>query len=156
MRYTSAAALAAALMVGGGGTALAQGSGQQLPGYGPRLEYGTGQQYGTDQPRGAGVQFGTGQQYGTDQPRRPAPGGQQFGQGGFGGRQLGPQARRSGFQERSALRQQLRQVGFQNIRILDAAYLVQARMRDGRPVLMVIDPPAQMMQSGRGQEASGQ
>ncbi|MBM1169997.1 hypothetical protein [Microvirga arabica] len=43
--------------------------------------------------------------------------------------------------QRAALRHQLRQAGFQNIRILNATYLVQARIPDGRSVLMLVDPP---------------
>ncbi|MFC1458576.1 hypothetical protein ACETIH_18090 [Microvirga arabica] len=46
----------------------------------------------------------------------------------------------SRFSERSALRRELRQTGFQNIRILDAAFLVQARTQDGRPVVMILSP----------------
>ncbi|MBJ6126817.1 hypothetical protein [Microvirga splendida] len=46
----------------------------------------------------------------------------------------------SRFNQRVMLRQQLRQAGFQNIRILNATYLVQARTPDGRSVIMVVDP----------------
>jgi hypothetical protein len=46
----------------------------------------------------------------------------------------------SRFPERAALRRQLREKGFQNIRILDAAFLVQARTQDGRPVVMILSP----------------
>ncbi|MBM6584255.1 hypothetical protein ILT44_29085 [Microvirga sp. BT689] len=45
------------------------------------------------------------------------------------------------FNQRSALRRQLRQAGFQNIRILNATYLIQARTPDGRSVLLLVDPP---------------
>lgn len=46
----------------------------------------------------------------------------------------------SRFTQRAALRRQLRETGFQNIRILDAAFLVQARTSDGRPVVMILSP----------------
>lgn len=39
------------------------------------------------------------------------------------------------------MRQALQQAGFSSIRILDAAYLVQARTPDDRQVMMFIDPP---------------
>lgn len=45
--------------------------------------------------------------------------------------------------QRTVLRQELRQAGFQNIRILDAAFLVQARTGSGQQVIMVINPPEQ-------------
>jgi hypothetical protein len=59
---------------------------------------------------------------------------------GTGDEQLGSSGS-SRFQERAALRRQLRQVGFQNIRILDAANLVQANTPDGRSILIMVDPP---------------
>lgn len=40
------------------------------------------------------------------------------------------------------LRQQLTKAGFSNVKILDAAYLVQARTEDGNDVRMMINPPA--------------
>ncbi|MBD2750853.1 hypothetical protein IC232_29875 [Microvirga sp. BT688] len=46
----------------------------------------------------------------------------------------------SRFTQRAALRRQLRETGFQNIRILDTAFLVQARASDGRPVVMILSP----------------
>jgi hypothetical protein len=49
------------------------------------------------------------------------------------------------------LRQTLQQAGFQNITILDAAYLVQAKSKDGDTVLMMINPP----ESVTGSIASG-
>ncbi|WP_230534387.1 hypothetical protein [Microvirga roseola] len=52
-------------------------------------------------------------------------------------------AGQSRFNDRVALRRQLRQVGFQNIRILDRAYLVQARAPDGQPVVMILSPSGQ-------------
>ena len=45
--------------------------------------------------------------------------------------------------QRTVLRQELRQAGFQNIRILDAAFLVQASTGSGQQVIMVINPPEQ-------------
>ncbi|MBJ6126812.1 hypothetical protein [Microvirga splendida] len=72
-----------------------------------------------------------------------AQGNQQSGQGqGSGGQQqFGQSSNANRFEGRSALRQQLRQLGFQNIRILDTAFLVQASTPDGRTVLMMVDPP---------------
>ncbi|MFC1458578.1 hypothetical protein ACETIH_18100 [Microvirga arabica] len=43
--------------------------------------------------------------------------------------------------QRAMLRRELRQAGFRNIRILDAAFLVQARNRNGDQVVMIINPP---------------
>lgn len=54
--------------------------------------------------------------------------------------QLQGQSRAS---QRTVLRQELRQAGFQNIRILDAAFLVQANTGSGQQVIMVINPPEQ-------------
>ncbi len=84
-----------------------------------------------------------------------AQGSQQSGQGeqqqfsqGSGGR----------FESRSALRQQLRQLGFQNIRILDTTYLVQASTPQGQTVLMVVDPLGRFGGLGNqmGQQQLGQ
>jgi hypothetical protein len=52
-----------------------------------------------------------------------------------------PSARRGEEQLRSALQQ----AGFSDIRILDAAYLVQAQSPDGRQVTMFVDPPPRQM-----------
>jgi hypothetical protein len=41
----------------------------------------------------------------------------------------------------SGLRRTLQHAGFQDIRIVDAAYLVQARTEDGDDVIMFINPP---------------
>ncbi|WP_230533031.1 hypothetical protein [Microvirga roseola] len=49
-------------------------------------------------------------------------------------------AGQSRYNDRVMLRRQLRQVGFQNIRILDAAFLVQARTPQGRQVVMILSP----------------
>jgi hypothetical protein len=96
-------------------------------------------------------QFGQGNQGGNQQ---------QFGQGG-GQQQFGQSSGGSRFESRSALRQQLRQLGFQNIRILDTTYLVQASTPQGRTVLMVVDPPGRFGVLGsqmgqQGQQQSGQ
>ncbi|MXQ11743.1 hypothetical protein [Microvirga makkahensis] len=45
--------------------------------------------------------------------------------------------------KRALLRQERRQAGFRNIRILDAAFLVQARTGSGQQVIMVVNPPEQ-------------
>lgn len=50
-----------------------------------------------------------------------------------------PGASRSG--QRAMLRRELRQAGFQNIRILDATFLVQAQTRNGDQVVMMLNPP---------------
>lgn len=59
--------------------------------------------------------------------------------------------------ERGELRRDLRQLGFSNIQIIDSAYLVQARTRDGRTVYMVIDPPirAHTNRGAKQREQSG-
>ncbi len=43
---------------------------------------------------------------------------------------------------RDKLRQQLTEAGFRDVKILDTAYLVQARTQDGNDVMMMINPPA--------------
>lgn len=62
------------------------------------------------------------------------------------------------------VRQQLSQAGFQDVRILDEAFLVQARTRDGHHVVMMINPPqmpltasqgGMMPGSGQGDSATG-
>jgi hypothetical protein len=56
------------------------------------------------------------------------------------------------------IRKQLSQAGFEDIRILDTAFLVQARTRDGNPVVMMINPPdlARMSQGDTsGQSRTG-
>lgn len=80
---------------------------------------------------------------------------QQFGQGG-GQQHFGQSSSGSRFEGRSALRQQLRQLGFQNIRILDTTYLVQASTPQGRTVLMVVDPPGRLGLFGRQIGPQGQ
>ena len=40
------------------------------------------------------------------------------------------------------LRQVLSQAGFQEVKIVDAAYLVQAQTKEGDSVLMLINPPS--------------
>lgn len=57
---------------------------------------------------------------------------------------VGAQAERgeSRFEQRSALRRQLRSEGFQDIRISDAMFAIQARTPDGRSVLMIANPGA--------------
>ncbi len=52
------------------------------------------------------------------------------------------------------LRQTLQQAGFQNVQILDASYLVQAKTKDGDPVVMIVNPPAMSGMAGSG-SASG-
>ncbi len=62
------------------------------------------------------------------------------------------------------IRQQLSQAGFQDVRIVDEAFLVQARTRDGHHVMMMINPPqmpltasqgGMMPGSGQGDSATG-
>jgi hypothetical protein len=72
----------------------------------------------------------------------------------FGGGQLGTDydsggqsvqgsqfARQSRSTQRMALRRLLRKAGFQNVRIVDSLFLVQARTPDGNQVLMAVNPP---------------
>ena len=54
--------------------------------------------------------------------------------------QLQGQSRAS---QRTLLRQELRQAGFKDIRILDAAFLVQASTGSGQQIIMVVNPPEQ-------------
>ena len=42
------------------------------------------------------------------------------------------------------LRESLQKAGFQDINIVDAAYVVHARTNDGQMVVMYIDPPSAM------------
>jgi hypothetical protein len=42
------------------------------------------------------------------------------------------------------LRQQLTRAGFQDVRVVDAAYLVEAKTEDGNTVYLMINPPASM------------
>lgn len=58
------------------------------------------------------------------------------------------QRARSDRRAEDLLRNVLREAGFSNIRILDAAYLVQVRAPDGRNVTMFFDPPRRDV--GRG------
>jgi hypothetical protein len=44
----------------------------------------------------------------------------------------------------ATLRDSLKKAGFQDIMILDSAYLVQAKNSDGDSVVMLINPPATM------------
>jgi hypothetical protein len=41
----------------------------------------------------------------------------------------------------NTLRRSLQQAGFQNVQVLDAAYLVRAKTEDGNDVIMFINPP---------------
>jgi hypothetical protein len=71
--------------------------------------------------------------------------------------QLQGQSRAS---QRALIRQELRQAGFQGIRILDAAFLVQASTGSGQQVIMVVNPPdpnslTTSSTSGAGQTFSG-
>lgn len=67
--------------------------------------------------------------------------------------QLQGQSRAS---QRAVIRQELRQAGFQNIRILDAAFLVQASTGSGQQVIMVVNPPEQDSMTTSSSSASGQ
>ncbi len=51
--------------------------------------------------------------------------------------------------QRATLRRQMAMEGFQDIRISDATFFVQARTPDGRDVLMVVRPTGQEQQVGR-------
>jgi hypothetical protein len=66
------------------------------------------------------------------------------------GNQTGPS--RAG--QRTMLRQELRQAGFQNIRILDATFLVQAQTRNGDQVVMIVNPPGSGAMSMTGNQVS--
>lgn len=67
----------------------------------------------------------------------------------------------SGQQQTSAmsqdkLRSSLQSAGFQDVRVVDAAYLVRAKSADGSPVFMMIDPPAAGATAGAAAGASQQ
>jgi len=87
--------------------------------------------------RSQGMQFS-----GTQPTGQPLPGADRSAQGG---------ASQVMGQER--LRQQLSQAGFQDVRVLDAAYLVQARTQDGNTVFMMINPPDGAMRTSSAQGA---
>jgi hypothetical protein len=52
------------------------------------------------------------------------------------------------------LRQQLTQAGFQDVRIVDAAYLVEAKTQDGNTVYLMINPPSTMPSAATSQGSS--
>lgn len=87
---------------------------------------------------------GTPAQPGAGQPGMNQEAGQQ-------GQTGGPGQPRAMTQDR--LRQTLESAGFQQIQILDAAYLVQAQTEDGDTVFMVINPP--MGAGGAGMAGTG-
>lgn len=138
MREKSVAVLAAILLASGSTVVLAQpGNGNHQNAQGNQSQSFGQNRTGTSYP---GSQNGGSQ--GQNQPnatRNWVPGplspaaANQNGQG-----QLQGQSRSN---QRVLLRQELRQAGFQNIRILDAMFLVQARTGSGQQVIMVVNPP---------------
>ncbi|MBJ6127084.1 hypothetical protein [Microvirga splendida] len=56
--------------------------------------------------------------------------------------------------QRAMLRQELRQAGFQNIRILDARFLVQAQTQNGDQIYMIVNPPGSGVMSMNQSESS--
>lgn len=73
---------------------------------------------------------------GASQPGSPGASGSPSASPGSAGQNRSPAM------SQDRLRQVLGQAGFQNVRILDAAYLVQAQTREGDTVMMVINPPS--------------
>lgn len=74
-----------------------------------------------------------------------------------GGQQVQPgQAGRTKSLTPSALRQQLEKSGFQNVMVLDAAYLVQATTADGDSILMFINPPSMQAARAGGQQGAAE
>ncbi|MCW8088488.1 hypothetical protein [Sabulicella glaciei] len=57
--------------------------------------------------------------------------------------------------QQQRLRQQLQQAGFQDVQILDATYLVQARAPDGHTVMMLVNPPMAPTRNSSGQGQPG-
>ncbi len=53
------------------------------------------------------------------------------------------------------LKQVLTQAGFQNVQIVDASYLVQARTKEGDSVLMLINPPDPMRGASAASSSAG-
>jgi uncharacterized protein Smg (DUF494 family) len=77
------------------------------------------------------------------------------------GQQGSAQKAQQGGQQASAKSQQqvqdtLKQAGFQDVRILDAAYIVNAKTKDGEQVTMFIDPPMTAGSSGQGGQSGSQ
>ncbi len=60
--------------------------------------------------------------------------------GGSSGAQMGQSAQPQAATAQK-VRQSLQQAGFQDISVVDAAYLVHAQTKDGNFVLMLVDPP---------------
>lgn len=61
--------------------------------------------------------------------------------GGSSGAQMGQSAAQPQAATAQKVRQNLQQAGFQDISVVDAAYLVHAQTNDGNFVLMLVDPP---------------
>jgi hypothetical protein len=94
---------------------------------------------------------------GTPSQAQHAPG-QQVQGGTASQSNSGQQRSQAQVMSQDKIRQQLAQAGFQDVRILDAAYLVQAKTQEGNTVLMMIDPPHANQQSSnmpRGSQGSG-
>lgn len=60
----------------------------------------------------------------------------------------GAQAQQPQAMSQEKLRQTLQKAGFEDIRVLDAAYLVEARTQDGTWVTMMVDAPRTQRMSG--------
>lgn len=66
---------------------------------------------------------------------------QTSGSGSSGSANQSAQHGKSSTMTQEKLRQSLTQAGFQDVRIVDASYLVQAKTKDGDTVVMMINPP---------------
>lgn len=53
------------------------------------------------------------------------------------------------------LKKVLGEAGFQNVRVLDESFLVQAQTKDGDPVIMMINPPGPSTASATGGQSTG-
>lgn len=101
------------------------------------------------------VALAQGQQGGSPQGGSPQQSGQTAGQSG------GQQSQQASTRSYKEVEEALKQAGIQDVRTLNAAYLVSAVTKDGEQVTFVVDPPAASAgaQSGNGSQqgnASGQ
>ena len=53
------------------------------------------------------------------------------------------------------LRQVLSQAGFENVRVIDAAYLIQAKTKEGESVTMILNPPTMGGSDSSARNTSG-
>lgn len=104
----------------------------------------------------AGLTLGTAGALAQSQPQQGSSGSQPGGSAGSA--QPSPQGQnmaRPMAMTQDRLRQTLSQAGFQDVRVVDAAYLVQAKTKEGDTVLMMINPPEMMGGASASQSGTG-